>query len=453
AATPPPFRVVIPVTVTDQDGTPFAANTAHTVAYAPAAPALSNARFDSPTRLLIDVSEPLDDTTLTPDTPATGDTPMARGSVHVEGLGTFAVHRDMGRVVVTTTERALPGSTYTIRIADTVKDADGVAAAAASLSVTYPESPTFTSRFTEITRTVDHRIAIRSSEWLDWTSLFNPRLQTSLSTVGQSPVDVPISNAFYRHPYIVVRLLNAAQPGMYAVSLPEDLRTFAGTPVPDTIQVERLAGGFTPAGAPTASNVRFFGPQHIQLDLDQQPDPATLDNIEVPGLGVKSWSREGLTITLALEGRADRVAWEGMWTVPAAMADGTPFGGELDFDVMAPDSAGNVSDIGQDSLAEGAERVVADTGAPEFEAHAVSDTRTRVTFAEPVRGVIAASEWCVGGAASTGISADGASFAPALPVEDGQGVTAGQSFTISHAPSGGAAPEVVYRPGGACSQG
>ncbi|MDD9814022.1 MAG: hypothetical protein OXU37_07170 [Thaumarchaeota archaeon] len=455
AATSPPFRVVLPMSVTDQDGMPFAANTAHAVTYAPAAPAFSNAMFDSPTRLFIDVSEPLDDTTLTPDTPATGDTALVRGSVHVEGLGTFAVHRDMGRVVVTTVERALPGSTYTIRIADTVKDADGDAAAAASLSVTYPESPTLTARFTERdTRNgVQHLIGIKSSEWLDWGAIRNAHNLMSVSTVGTMPETVLFSQPLYAHPYLILVLRNPAEPGTYEVSLPENLRTFAGTPVQDTIQVERHAGGYTPAGAPTASNVRFFGPQHIQLDLDQQPDPATLGNIEVPGLGVKSWSREGLTITLALEGRADRVAWEGTWTVPAEMADGMPFGGVLGFGVMAPDSAGNVSDIGQDSLAEGAERVVADTGAPEFEAHAVSDTRTRVTFAEPVRGVIAASEWCVGGAESTGISADGASFAPALPVEDGQGVTAGQSFTISHAPSGGAAPEVVYRPGGACSQG
>lgn len=455
AVAPPPFRVAIPVTVTDQDGTPFAAGTAHEATYAPAPPSFSNARFESPTRLLIDVSEPLDDTTLTADTPATDDTALVRGSVHVEGLGTFDVRRETGRVVVTTNERAVPGTAYTIQISGMVTDADGVAVAAASLGVTYPAAPTLSARFTERPEqfTTHHLIGIRASEWLDFRAVSNFVDQTSVDTTGATPENLRVSSANYAHPYLIIRLTNPAPAGTYDVTLPPGLQTFAGTLVPNTVRVERLAGGYTPPTAPTASNVRFFGPQHIQLDLDQQPDPETLGNIDVPGLGVKSWSRDGLTVTLALEGRADRVAWEGTWTVPASMADGSAFAGELDFGVAAPDSAGNVSDIGPESLPAGAARVIADTGAPMFTARAVTDTRTSVTFAEPVRGVISAAEWCVGGAPSSGISAGGAEFAPAIRVDDGPAVTAGQSFTISHAPAGGAAPEVVYRPGGSCSPG
>jgi len=457
AAAPPAFRVVIPVTVTDQDGTPFAEGTAHEVEYAPSPPAFSNARFESPTRLLIDVSEPLDDTTLTPDTPATGDAALVSGSVHIDGLGTFAVHREADRVVVTTSERALPGTKYTVRVAGTVADADGVAAAATSLSVTYPEAATLPSaRFTERPGAHDstqYLIGIRASEWLDWNALSGPGGQVSVSTVGASPERLAIGgDSSYVHPYIIIPADGPFSPGMYEVTLPADLQTFAGTPVPDTIHVERHSG-YTPSGAPTASNVRFFGPQHIQLDLDQQPDTSTLDNIEVPGLGVKSWSRDGLTVTLALEGRADRVAWEGTWTVPAVMANGDAFGGELDFGVAAPDLAGNVSDIGPESDAYARPRVIADTGAPMFTARVVSETRTNVTFAEPVRGVVVATEWCVGGAPSSGISADGVEFAPALSVDDRPTVTAGQTFTISHAPAGGAAPKVEYSPSGLCTPG
>lgn len=453
AAAPPPFRVVIPVTVTDQDGTPFAAGTAHEATYAPAPPSFSNARFESPTRLLIDVSEPLDDTTLTPDTPATSDTALVRGSVHVEGLGTFDVRRETGRVVVTTAERAVPGTAYTIQISGAVTDADGVAAAAASLGVTYPEAPALSARFTERPegQNTHYLIGIRASEWLDFRAVPNFDDHTSVDATGATPASLPVSSANYAHPYLIIRLMNPAPAGTYDVTLPPELQTFAGTPVPATVRVERFAGGFTPPGAPTASNVRFFGPQHIQLDLDQQPDPATLGNIEVEGLGVRSWSRDGLTVTLALEGRADRVAWEGTWTVPASMANGDPFAGELEFGVAAPDSAGNVSDIGPEDADAGTARVIADTGAPTFTARAVTDTRTSVTFGEPVRGVISAAEWCVAGAAAAGISADGVEFAPAIRVDDGLAVTAGQSFTISHAASGGAAPTVEYSPGAACS--
>ncbi len=430
--TPPQYSVVIPTTVTDADGIAFAADTSHAVTYVASPPTLSNPSFGAPSRIFIETSEPLDDTTLTPT------------SVRVEGLETVRVDREIDRVVINTRHDAIPGKSYTIRIADTVTDTDGVATAATTLSVQYPVKATATARFAN-----DNRLVITTSEWIVESNILDRYV--SLSAVGGTSEPLDLESATFFFPHLGFNIDDDVPTGTYELTFSDSFVTSAGTTFESPILVEHVAGLRTPEGAPTASNVRFFGPEHIQFEMDQYPATSTLENIEVPTLGVKRVSRDALTITLALEGRADRVSWQASWIVPTADST-TLTQGPIDFTITATDAAGNAGDIGQSSVSTGTNNAIVDTTMPTFEAAIVASDRTSVTFVEPARGTIVASEWCVEGIASVGVSADGVEFAPSYAVVDAATVTEGQTFILRHtAVPHGTEPTVEYSPSEPCA--
>jgi len=435
-ASPGVHEVRVPAAVSDLAGNAYVAPAMEvTATYDAVAPTASSATFTGERSVSLMVSEPLDAATV--------------GMIRVRGLGATSSSYAAGSTVTLHTQLpAAAGSSHAVVIPAGVTDANGVPFAPTTLWAARSDMSPPTAlgaRTVSLTTTeVDFGEAVRLGP--------SPTTEQHAAhwAVTEAGVSRAVTGAEVVRGGLSVRLTHApigasAMPSVSYVKGTNDdasVRDWASGPnyMESTMMAVDAGDGLPPSI------------DSLTMSVSRPGDAGGTDRM---------WARAGDTVrfamsmseaagtsapTIRLAGMSHEMAASGdgrrAWTHDHMVPDMDAAQGSLAFVVSASDGGGNAAyaEVPTSGIV-----AMVDTILPKFTARTLGAGLVEVTFSEPVRGIISASEWVVGGAAGTAVAAS-ADSAPAATVA----LDRGARFVLWHGEAGtGGEPVVSYDPAAA----